>query len=201
MKNVFKNRRRATVGTALGIVLAIGSGLAVTGAVAQTGADTGSSSLMPSSQSAPPYAVLARSFLRYEWNPDLGTAPLYLPGARPNYSQIHLESTKPEIVRTAGLMGVGQVGQLHVDAAVMVKKDAGTGTSQVTCDLRVSGASASNEFTTTISRAGESLLTMALVGSASDIQPGVHNVGIRCWSSGDPVRFAKADMHAVVIAQ
>lgn len=194
MNRMFNTGRIGAVAATLGTVLALGG---ASFALAQSSTDIGSSktaSIAEASEATSAPLLLGRSWVRWAQTPDT-SQQTPLPPAAPLYSQVNFQSNG---LATGGLITIGQTGQIHAEASMQLRKASGGGPATVTCDLRMSGAAISNEFVTTISEAGTSRVTMPLVGSEDDVVAGQHNVGVRCWATGNTVYMEKVDLHAVV---
>ena len=194
MRHTLITGKIGAVAAIFGTVLALGG---ASFAVAQTGTDIVSKrsfSTAETSEATAAPVLLGRSWVRWAQTPDTSQQTA-LPPAAPLYSQVNFQSNP---LATGGLITIGQTGQIHAEASMQLRKASGGGPATVTCDLRMSGAAISNEFVTTISEAGTSRVTMPIVGSEDDVVAGQHNVGVRCWATGNTVYLEKADLHAVV---
>lgn len=190
MKQTMKTSRIGAVAATLGMALALGG---TSYAVAQTGTDIGLRGASVASEPAGISPVIGKSWVRWAQSPD-PAQQTSLPAAAPLYSQVNFQSNPLD---SGGVIQTSQIGQMHAEASVLLRKSSGS-PAEVTCDLRMSGLAASNEYVTTILGSGNTRLTMPLVGSRTDVSAGPHNVGIRCWATGNTVVMEKADLHAVV---
>ena len=182
---MFKHSKYGAFVATVGMVLALGG---ASFAVADGGYDIPSGS-----EAAGISPVIGKSWTRWAHNP--ASEQPALPATAPQYSQVNFQ-TNP--LDTGGLITTSQAeGQAHAEAAVLLRKAQGGGDAQVTCDLRMSGAAASNEFVTTIVGSAAKV-TLPLVGSKAHIPAGTHNIGVRCWATGNTVYLDKVDLHAVI---
>lgn len=178
----FNNGQRTKVAAVLGVLLVL-AGTRYAGA---------------ESTATATYPVIGKSFFKQYVGDSIP-----LPRTPPTYSQINFNTRAGDPNLSGGLITTTQEGQMHAEAALLLRKPSGAGAATVTCDLRVSGLPLSHEYQVNLTDASgvESIATLTLVGSFNRLPAGVQNVGIRCWSPDrSDIVMEKADLHAVVYA-
>ena len=195
MKHTLKHRRLGALAATLGSLLALSGG---SYAVAQAASDSRSSGASAVPEPAGISPVIGKSFITYT-SPDEPTYYTPLPATAPKYSQVNFLTPpywSPE--SSAGIIKTAQgAGQMHVEAAVQLRKMGSPADSHVTCDVRIDGSDGSRTYQTTVTGAN-TVVTIPLVGHKAGLAAGDHNAGVRCWASGGAVYMHEVDLHAVV---
>jgi hypothetical protein len=194
MKRTFNSSKVGAVAATLGMGLALGG---ASFAVAQTGTDIVSrgASVTEVAEAAGISPVIGKSYVRWAQDPN-PSLQWTLPEAAPQYSQVNFGSNPLD---SAGPITTpaNTVGQMHAEGTILMRKAAGV-PAEVKCDLRMDSSDTSNEYVTTIVGSGVTKVTMPIAGARKNVAPGGHNVGIRCWATGNTVVMEKADLHAVI---